>query len=75
MNSFRYHTKTLLGPWRSTAEAAIQDAVRAKQARRDDDGEGWHWVVPGAIEERAEAVHSASRNDNFDFSPQTRYGA
>ena len=75
MNSFRYHTKTLLGPWRSSVEAAVQDAIRAKQARRDEEGEGWHWVVPGAIEERQEAAHSYSRNDNFDFSPQARFGA
>lgn len=51
MNSFRYRTKTLLGPWRTNEDAAVQDAIRAKQARRDEEGEGWHWVVPGAIEE------------------------
>jgi hypothetical protein len=52
MKSFRYRTKTLLGPWRSDADAAVQDAIRAKQARREADDKGWHWVVPGSIEER-----------------------
>ena len=51
MPSFRYRTATLLGPWRETAEAAVADAIRAKQARRDEEGEGWRWVVPGTIEE------------------------
>ena len=51
MASFRYRTATLLGPWRETAEAAVQDAIRAKQGRADEDGEGWHWLVPGVIEE------------------------
>ena len=52
MSSFRYRTATLLGPWRESAEAAAEDAIRAKQARRDADGESWQWVVPGLIEER-----------------------
>ena len=68
MNSFRYRTTTLLGPWRNTNDAAVEDAIRAKQARHDEKGEGWHWVVPGSIEERQEAPHIYSRNDNFDFS-------
>lgn len=41
----------MLGPWRGTAEDAVKDAIRAKQARRDEDGVGWHWAVPGSIEE------------------------
>ena len=52
MLSYRYRTATLLGPWRETAEAAVDDAIRAKQARRDEDDKGWHWVVRGTIEER-----------------------
>lgn len=75
MNSFRYRTKTLLGPWRTNEDAAVQDAIRAKQARRDEEGEGWHWVVPGAIEEREEAPLVHSRNDNFDFSSHHRHRA
>jgi hypothetical protein len=54
MPNFRYRTATLLGPWRGTSEAAVEDAIRSKQARRDEEGAGWHWIVPGAIEERAE---------------------
>jgi hypothetical protein len=69
MKSFRYHTKTLLGPWRNSAESAVQDAIRAKQARRDENGMDWDWLVPGSIEERQEPTHAYSRNDNFDFSP------
>ena len=75
MNSFRYRTTTLLGPWRNTADAAVRDAIRAKQARRDEQGEGWQWAVPGSIEEREEAARAYSRNDNFDFSPGQRYRA
>jgi hypothetical protein len=75
MNAFRYRTKTLLGPWRNSNDAAVQDAIRAKQARPDEEGSGWHWVVPGSIEERQEAPRLHSRNDNFDFSPVQRYRA
>jgi hypothetical protein len=75
MHAFRYSTKTLLGPWRTTAEAAVQDAIRAKQARRDEEGDGWHWVVPGSIDERREAPRAYSRNDNFDYSPTQRFRA
>jgi hypothetical protein len=72
MNSFRYRTKTLLGPWHTDEDAAVEDAIRAKQARRDEEGGGWHWVVPGSIEEREEAPFVYSRNDNFDFSSHRR---
>jgi hypothetical protein len=65
MPSFRYRTATLLGPWRATAEAAATDAIRAKQARRDEEGEGWHWVVPGAIEEGNGAPLISSRSDKL----------
>jgi hypothetical protein len=63
MPSYRYRTATLLGPWRPTSEAAVADAIRAKQARRDKDGIGWHWVVPGAIEERNHAPQDFARDD------------
>jgi hypothetical protein len=52
MRSFRYRTATLLGPWRATSEAAVADAIRSKQARREEHKAGWEWVVPGCIEER-----------------------
>jgi hypothetical protein len=75
MNSFRYRTSTLLGPWRHTAEEASKDAIRAKQACRNEQGEGWHWIVPGSIEERQELPDIYSRNDNFapldfNFTPR-----
>jgi hypothetical protein len=63
MLCFRYRTATLLGPWRATSDAALADAIRAKQARRDEDGIGWHWVVPGSIEEREAAPQPFSHND------------
>jgi hypothetical protein len=75
MNSFRYRTATLLGTWRHTADAAVRDAIRAKQARRDARGESWRWIVPGTIEERLEAPDVHSRNDSFDFSPVERPSA
>jgi hypothetical protein len=64
MPSYRYRTATLLGAWRSTAEAAVQDAIRAKQARRDEEGDGWHWIVPGSIEQGHGAPLIRSDNDN-----------
>ena len=72
MNSFRYRTKTLLGPWRESSEAAVQDAIRAKQACADDEGTGWHWVIDGTIEERQEASRDHSYNNAFDFRPPLR---
>jgi hypothetical protein len=63
--AFRYRTATLLGTWRNTAAAAVADAIRAKQARHDGDGAGWHWIVPGAIEERGGVSVTSPRNDNF----------
>jgi len=52
VRQYRYRTAALTGPWRDTHDAAIEDAVRAKQAVTDggDDGE-IRWVVPGRIEE------------------------
>jgi hypothetical protein len=67
MRSFRYRTATLLGPWRDSMEAAVADAIRAKQARRDEDGRGWHWVVPGSIEERHGAPLIGSGRDDADL--------
>ena len=72
MHSYRYRTKTLLGPWRSNADDAVKDAVRSKQARRDDEGDGWHWVVAGTIEERKDGAQAYSRNDNFDLTATQR---
>jgi len=75
MRSFRYRTATLLGPWRESAEAAVQDAIRAKQARRDEEGGGWHWVVPGAIEEGQGAPLIVSGKRDSNPSPRRRQSA
>ena len=69
LRSYRYRTDTLLGPWRSTSEEAARDAMRARQARLDEDGVTWHWTVPGIIEERACA---GSWNDNVHVPPPER---
>ena len=69
MGSFRYRTATLLGPWRSTPDEAVRDAIRAKQARRDEEGTGWHWVVPGSIEEGHGKPLLCSGNDIGEASP------
>lgn len=53
MPQYRYRTAALTGPWRDTRQAAVGDAVRAKQAMTDEDDPGEvRWVVPGRIEER-----------------------
>jgi len=46
---YRYKTKTLTGPWAPTIGAAIDDAIRAGQARVDPSGQVV-WVTPGEIE-------------------------
>lgn len=52
MTAFRYRTAVLLGSWRPTEAMAVRDAIRAKQAMREEDGVSWRWIVPGVIEER-----------------------
>ena len=48
---FRYRTAAIAGPWRSTREAALRDAVKAGQARVDEtQSDGVRWTVPGTIE-------------------------
>jgi len=49
---YRYRTPALVGPWRKTAKQALLDALRARQARRDErDRHEVRWLVPGGIEE------------------------
>ncbi len=49
---YRYRTPVLVGPWRKTARQAVLDALRARQARRDErDRQAVRWLVPGRIEE------------------------
>ena len=72
MPAYRYRTATLLGPWRETAEAAVRDAIRAKQARRDEKGEGWQWAVPGKIEEGLGEPLASHTRDDFALSGPDR---
>lgn len=49
---YRYRTAVLVGRWRDSADAAVEDAVAARQARRHDKIPGAiRWVVPGEIEQ------------------------
>ena len=49
---YRYRTTVLVGSWRPSREAAIADAIKAKQAaREDEEPSGFKWIVPGKIEE------------------------
>ena len=47
---YRYLTSVLAGPWRQTAAEAIADAIEAHQAIKVEEGEGFRWVVTGAIQ-------------------------
>jgi hypothetical protein len=59
---YRYRTPVLTGPWRDSRDAALRDAVGAKQARADDSvPDGVHWLVPGEIEEEAASRAVAGR--------------
>lgn len=52
MRRYRYRTPALTGPWRNSHDAAVRDAVRAKQAEIDNDQPSQvAWIVPGRIEE------------------------
>ena len=54
MRRYRYRTSALAGPWRSSPEAALRDAIAARQVRYDEDAAaGLKWVVPGEIEQRS----------------------
>ena len=47
----RYRTVALVGAWRHSRGEAVQDALRAGQARHDDRApDGAAWAVPGEIE-------------------------
>ena len=51
--NYRYRTAVLVGSWRASREAAIADAIKAKQAAPgDEDPSAINWIVPGKIEER-----------------------
>ena len=46
---YRYRTPVLMGPWRRQPDRALDDAVLAGQARRDEQGLV-SWRVEGTIE-------------------------
>lgn len=46
---YRYRTLVLVGPWRRRPEKALEDAIGARQVRRED--EGLRWIVKGEIQE------------------------
>lgn len=64
MRRFRYRTAALTGPWRASAEEALRDAAKAKQAVIDeDDPSAVRWIVPGRIEEQnREGVETRLKN-------------
>lgn len=52
LTRYRYRTRALIGPWRNQRDQAVDDAVRAKQARIDErEPLGFRWLVPGQIDE------------------------
>lgn len=56
MARYRYRTCAILGPWRQSPEEAKADAVKARQARYDEDKVTLHWLVPGEIETEHQAA-------------------
>jgi hypothetical protein len=57
MVQHRYRTATIVGRWCPTRDEACRDALRAGQARFDDDlPDHLLWTVPGEIE-----THSSKR--------------
>lgn len=50
MDRYRYRTGALVGPWRDTPFEAAEDAIRARQAKREAQGEPLRWLVCGEIE-------------------------
>jgi len=55
---YRYKTAALLGGWKATAEEACQDAIRARQAVRAEDGT-MAWVGSAGLE--AASTEGAAR--------------
>jgi hypothetical protein len=49
---YRYQSPVLHGPWRAAREAAIEDALRVRQAFRDRDGR-LVWQEGAGLEEDA----------------------
>lgn len=53
MALYRYLTPALVGPWRTSPGQALDDAIRAGQARYDLSGKRIELLV-GRIEEKAQ---------------------
>ncbi len=59
---YRYRTPVLVGPWRKSETMALRDALRARQALRDErDRHAVRWLVPGRIEESDAGAERAGR--------------
>ena len=57
---YRYRTPALAGRWRDSREAALHDAVGARQAALDPDApDGLRWLVRGEIEEECAPAAAA----------------
>ena len=58
---YRYRTPALVGPWRKSETHALRDALRARQALRDErDRDAVRWLVPGGIEETVAGTERAT---------------
>jgi hypothetical protein len=67
---YRYRTKALVGPWRSTPAQAMADALNAGQVRRDErDRHNLLWLVEGRIEERKPNPPPAGSRARRIFAP------
>ena len=63
MTRYRYRTPVLTGRWRTSREAALHDAIAARQAIVDEtEPGGLRWLVPGEVEEDAGANSPVSRH-------------
>ncbi len=61
---YRYRTRALIGPWRSSRDEAVLDAIGAKQALLEQrDPLRVRWVVPGDIEEEGEQEEEPAEED------------
>jgi hypothetical protein len=59
---YRYRTPVLTGRWRETPDAALSDAITARQVRLEDSSpDGVRWIVPGEIEEEPLAEDARRR--------------
>ena len=52
---YRYRNSVLVGKWLQSREEAINDAIRARQASRTEDGQ-LQWIDHGTLEEDADGT-------------------